>query len=251
MTLSLGEPSRACHARDCLGFECVRQGWAWWHQRRKWTHFSAGLVTGCLFRWPFLPVPHHTHKIISKWALGRSISGQPCIKRYESCGFLPLAQTILAHEACFTGNGVVSCNTSVTRPGGLPVGRTLAFSGRGFFFSSSHRRESALAEFVERERSSCRCLRCAPARSATTGLHKHFSFETVAAPLLSKEPWNMLYTGCFHHVEAGHQLEAKRSLVISQALRCHHHPHVLVGDNLGVVLALSKSRCASCPLVRL
>ena len=77
---------------------------------------------------------------------------------------------------------------------------------------------------------------------STRELHEDFSFEIVPFPLLMGNCWTHLHASRFQHDEPAHLIEAVKH--ISHDHQCHGHHQETAGDMLGVVLALSKGKCA-------
>ena len=81
------------------------------------------------------------------------------------------------------------------------------------------------------------------------------NFPEVPPELLDQEEWHLLWRAPFQHKEPVHFLECRSILAtmkhITRDSRGHGKRVLVLNDNMGVVLALMKGRCASFSLLRL
>ena len=86
-------------------------------------------------------------------------------------------------------------------------------------------------------------------------LYEDFTFQNLTPNILEASRWRGLWAAPFHFSEPVHLCEARAALAAikhrSRDSRMHSMHHSLIGDNLGVILAFQKGRCAHYPLLRL
>ena len=129
----------------------------------------------------------------------------------------------------------------------------------GSDFARRHPQECAFGEFMQFERAPSDFYADVsivfPHELPRRELHKDVSSKKCAEAASVERKWGKLVRGSFSSQRASPHTRSQSGLSSLQHIcsdrRDHRHHHVLIGENLRVVLALSKGQCARYPLLRL
>ena len=166
----------------------------------------------------------------------------------------PLSTDVYMTDACLSGYGVVRAKWDFTDV--LEVAR---FDERWRFKEASelggNYREDALEEeriYQDRIMNAnvfTDILSVREVEPRKRELHEDFKFPNVPARLLQADDWRGVWAVPLRFREAVHLCECRGVLAcirhLSRNRLCHGSKFVLLGDNLGLVLSLSKGRCSS------